>query len=222
VPAYNDTVSQLLARNGMKFTKGVRQQHSMKCHLLSVLLLLCASVFTYAQKSSSHVYPLTILPKPIPATSTMKGWNIGNLEYANLYTDPATGYTYRAYILSLDTTKVTAQTMSFNDAILTLNGYSEHTGAFQCLLDGVNQCGWLFLASNAPGYILSSCSTGCTSVTVQLVALNDAATRWIGLNGSTFIEWAIDSWTESPVPGQPFLKDYQHMQIVLHPDPKGK
>jgi len=132
-----------------------------------------------------------------------------------------TGQLVRAYFVNLDQGMKVLDPggVAFFDVILTANGVTVHRGGLSCPTTQDKQgCGAAFVVSGA-----AACLQGCTSITVQFVSPGNEPHWYYSFDGSQlYPTWRTNTAVISTLPGQDFIKDYQKVPIVLHPDPKFK
>lgn len=127
------------------------------------------------------------------------------------------------FTVKLDASAVTAQTLQFYDAALTVT--TDTTTATQhshpslgviTLPETIAFIGGTSVAT------LPGCANGCKSIELQLLSLTGTPFSFVLLNGQTFSTYAVSTTFLEPLPGHLFLQTGQSTPIVLLWDPNKK
>ena len=155
---------------------------------------------------------LTLLLLASVAAAKTNRVTIGTLTY--LGTDQFGS----AFLVRLDPSLVTSQSLSFANVTVFVDGTGQGSGPVTTPVT------LLFIGGTVDGvaHPLSSCATGCVSIAVQLASATGGPFSFPLLDGQEFTTFAITTATLEPLPGQKFIQAQQSVSIVVKRDASGK
>ena len=157
-------------------------------------------------------YILTLLLLASVAAAKTNRVTIGTLTY--LGTDQFGS----AFLVTLDPSLVTSQSLSFSNVTLFVDGTSQGSGPV------ITPVTLLFIGGTVDGVVhpLASCANGCVSIAVQLASATGEAFTFPLLNGQEFTTFAFATAAIKPLPGEKVIQAQQAVPIVLKRNPSGK
>jgi hypothetical protein len=123
-----------------------------------------------------------------------------------------------AFLVSLDPSLVTSQSLSFADVTLFVDGTSQGSGPVTTPVT------ILFVGGTVDGVVhpLASCASGCVSIAVQLLSATGEPFSFKLLNGQDFTTFNVTTVALTPLPGEKFIQAQQSVPIVVKRDASGK
>ena len=123
-----------------------------------------------------------------------------------------------AFLVTLDPSLVTSQSLSFANVTLFVDGTSQSSGPV------TTPVSLLFIGGTVDGVVhaLASCANGCVSMAVQLASASGKAFGLRLLDGQDFTTFSVTTAAIKPLPGQKFIQDQQSVPIVLKRNASGK
>jgi hypothetical protein len=123
-----------------------------------------------------------------------------------------------AFVVTLDPSLVTSQSLSFTNVTLFVDGTSQSSGPV------TTPVSLLFIGGTVDGVVhpLASCASGCVSIAVQLASATGEAFSFSLLDGQEFTTFAVTTAAIQPLPGQKFIQAQQSVPIVVKRDASGK
>lgn len=155
---------------------------------------------------------LTLLLLASVAAAKTNHITIGTLTY--LGTDQFGS----AFVVTLDPSLVTTQSLSFATVTMFVDGTSQSSGPVTTPVT------ILFIGGTVDGVVhpLASCASGCVSIAVQLASATGEAFSFSLLDGQEFTTFAVTKAAIKPLPGQKFIQAQQSVPIVFKRNPSGK
>ena len=123
-----------------------------------------------------------------------------------------------AFVVTLDPSLVTTQSLSFATVTMFVDGTSQSSGPVTTPVT------ILFIGGTVDGVVhpLASCASGCVSIAVQLASATGEAFSFSLLDGQEFTTFAVTKAAIKPLPGQKFIQAQQSVPIVFKRNPSGK
>jgi hypothetical protein len=123
-----------------------------------------------------------------------------------------------AFVVTLDPSLVTSQSLSFTNVTLFVDGTSQSSGPV------TTPVSLLFIGGTVDGVVhpLASCASGCVSIAVQLASASGESFSFSLLDGQEFTTFAVTTAAIQPLPGQKFIQAQQSVPIVVKRDASGK
>jgi hypothetical protein len=123
-----------------------------------------------------------------------------------------------AFVVALDPSLVTSQSLSFANVTMFVDGTSQGSGPVTTPVT------ILFIGGTVDGVVhpLASCASGCVSIAVQLVSTNGQPFSLTLLDGEEFTTFSITTVALKPLPGEKFIQAQQSVPIVVKRDASGK
>jgi hypothetical protein len=170
----------------------------------------CMHLLTTARKTIICLLILVLMVSAAAAkTNRLK---IGTLTY--LGTDQFGS----AFLVRLDPSVVTAQSLSLANVTLFVDGTSQSSGPVTTPVT------LLFIGGTVNGVAnpLASCASVCVSIAVQLVSSTGEPFAFNLLDGEEFTSFDVVTTALRPPPGEKFIQPQQSVPIVLERNASGK
>jgi hypothetical protein len=170
----------------------------------------CIHLLATARKTIICVMSLLLLASAGAAKTNRL--TIGTLTY--LGTDQFGS----AFLVRLDPSLVTSQSLSFANVTVFVDGTSQSSGPITTPVT------LLFIGGSVNGVTnpLASCASGCVSIAVQLFSATGEPFTLNMLDGEQFTTFDVIATALRPRPGQKFIQVQQSVPIVLKRDASGK
>jgi hypothetical protein len=170
----------------------------------------CVVFVATARKTA--IFLLTVLLLASAALGKTNRVTIGTLTY--LGTDQFGS----AFVVRLDPSLLTSQSLSFSNVTLFVDGTSQSSGPV------TTPVSLLFVGGTVNGVVnpLASCASGCVSIAVQLVSATGEPFTVSLLDQEEFTTFAVTTTALRPPRGQKFIQAQQSVPIVIKRNASGK
>jgi len=123
-----------------------------------------------------------------------------------------------AFLVTLDPSLVTSQSLSFSNVALFVDGTTQGSGSV------ITPVTLLFIGGTVDGVVhpLASCASGCVSIAVQLDSATGEPFSFPLLDGQEFPTFGVTTAALEPSPGEKFIQAQQSVPIVLKRNPSGR